>query len=129
MGHATRSMLEMSAACLLFLLAAGSGLWLFQTGAALTDAAYLAEGELNRSLQQSFTPIAGDGRLSGSEVFHLIAHLEDEDVELVVDGARYSDPIERVNWLPSRIRMSGRYQINYDRNPNGDLLRIHLASS
>lgn len=128
MGHATRSMLEMSASCLLFLLAITSGLGLFTTGTAMTRTAYLAGAELDRSIQQSFSPLAGDGRLSGNEVLHLLARLEEGAVEVVVDGVRYSTPIERENGLPSSLRMNARYQVQYDRDSNGEVLRVRLTS-
>ncbi|APB72532.1 hypothetical protein PPYC1_20090 [Paenibacillus polymyxa] len=128
MGHATRSMLEMSAACLLFLLAITSGLGLFTTGTALTRTAYLAGTELDRSIQQSLSPLAGDGRLSGNEVLHLLARLEEGAVEIMVDDVRYSAPIERENGLPSSLGMNVRYQVHYDRDSNGEVLRVRLSS-
>ncbi|MNW32595.1 hypothetical protein D3C74_105650 [compost metagenome] len=127
MGHPTRSMLEMSAACLLFLLAITSGLLLFTTGNAMTRTAYLAGTGLDRSITQSLSPLAGDGRLSGNEVLHLLARLEGA-VEIVVDGIRFSVPIERENGLASSLGMNTRYQVHYDRDSNGEVLRVRLSS-
>ena len=93
MEHAPRTMLEMSVACLLFLMAATSGLMLFQTGAALNATAYVSGKTLDRNMQMTFSPIAGDGTVSGAEVAQSIARLETGDAEIVVDGVRYVPPI------------------------------------
>jgi len=109
MGFATRSMLEMSVACLLFLLAITSGLGLFTTGTVMAKTAYLVGAELDRSIQQSLSTLAGDGRLSGNEVLHLLVRLEEGTIEIMVDGVRYSAPIKRENGLPSSLGMNVRY--------------------
>ncbi|MNP76918.1 hypothetical protein D3C76_1742490 [compost metagenome] len=66
--------------------------------------------------------------MSGNEVLHLLARLEEEAVEIVVDGVRYSAPIERENGLPASLRMNARYQVHYDRDSNGEVLRVRLSS-
>lgn len=126
MGYSTRTMLEMSAACLLFLAAAASGLWLFQTGSSLADSAYIAGVTQDRTIRQTFTPIAGDGAMSAMEVIHAIAKLEDGDAEIVVDGIRYASPVDLEQWIPAGIPIDARYSVAYERDTEGRMIRCQL---
>lgn len=128
MEYAPRTMLEMSVACLLFLMTITSGLLLFQTGAALNATAYVSGKSLDRNMQQSFSPQAGDGTASGAEVVQSIARLESGDAEIVVDGARYAPPLDRDQLVPSGIRLNARYSAVAQRDASGRLLRLIFVS-
>lgn len=121
-------MLEMSAACLLFLIAAASGLWLFQNGAMLADSAYLVGTKQNRSIQQTLSPLSGDGSVSGAEVFQMIARLEDGDAAIVVNGVRYASPVNREQWFPDSLQLHGRYGISHERDTDGRLLNLLVVA-
>lgn len=128
MDHAPRTMLEMSAACLVFLMAVASGLMLFQGGDALHDLAYRSLQAQDRSLLETNMPLARDGTLSGAEVFQSIARLETGDADLVVDGIRYTPTSSREQLQPVGIPMQGRYQAVNERNADGQLLRVNVRS-
>jgi hypothetical protein len=118
-------MMEMSVAFLVFLLAMGTGLLLFQNGALLNTLAYVSGQVQDRSLHQTANPIASDGTISGAEVLHALARLEEGDAEIIVDGVRYAAPLER-----ERLRVSGnlqaKYVPQYERDESGRLLRLVL---
>ncbi|XID93750.1 hypothetical protein ACF3MZ_04255 [Paenibacillaceae bacterium WGS1546] len=128
MNYAPRTMLEMSAALLVFLMAAGSGLILFQTGASLNSLAYVTGQSQDRNLQQIAVPLSGDGSVSGAEVLQAIARLDDGDAEMVVDGVRFAPPLERERLSSAGIRLKGRYQPAYERDASGHLQRLTLRS-
>lgn len=128
MEHAPRTMLEMSVACLLFLMAVTSGLLLFQTGAALNSTAYVSGKSLDRNMQMTFSPISGDGTASGAEVVQSIARLETGEAEIVVDGVRYVPPLDRDQFVPSGIRLNARYLAVAQRDASGQLLRLIFVS-
>ena len=125
MDYAPRMMMEMSVAFLVFLLAMGTGLLLFQNGALLNTLAYVSGQVQDRSLHQTANPIASDGTISGAEVLHALARLEEGDAEIIVDGVRYAAPLER-----ERLRVSGnlqaKYVPQYERDESGRLLRLVL---
>ncbi|MFC4770054.1 hypothetical protein [Effusibacillus consociatus] len=127
MEHAPRTMLEMSVACLLFLMAVTSGLLLFQTGAALNATAYVSGKSLDRNMQMEFSPIAGDGTVSGAEVAQSIARLETGEAEIVVDGVRYVPPLDRDLFVPAGIQLNARYTAVAQRDASGQLLRLIFA--
>lgn len=128
MDHATKKMLEMSVALLAFLMAATSGLMLFQTGSALNALTYLSGRDQDRSLHQTYAPLAGDGTLSGTEVLHMIARLEEGDAEMMVDGVRYATPLNR-EWLQSaNLNLQARYLPSYERDADGRLQRLTVRS-
>jgi hypothetical protein len=54
MDYAPRTMMEMSVALLVFLVAAGSGLMLFQTGTSLNTLAYVTGQSQDRNVQQTY---------------------------------------------------------------------------
>lgn len=128
MNYAPRTMLDMSAALLVFLMAAGSGLILFQTGASLNSLSYVTGQSQDRNLQQIAVPLSGDGSVSGSEVLQAIARLDEGDAEMVVDGIRYAPPLEREQLSSVGIRLKGRYQPAYERDASGHLQRLTLRS-
>lgn len=128
MEHAPRTMLEMSVACLLFLMAVSSGFMLFQTGAALNATAYVSGKLLDRNMQMTFSPIAGDGTVSGAEVAQSIARLETGEAEIVVDGVRYEPSLDRDLFVPVGIRLNARYTAVTQRDASGRLLRLIYAS-
>ena len=129
MDHAPRTMLEMSTALLVFLMAAGSGLMLFQNGASLNRLAYVNGLDQDRSLHQTYnTPISGDGSVSGAEVLQAIARLDEGDAEMVVDGIRFAPPLEREQLSSAGIRLTGRYRPAYERDASGRLQRLLLRS-
>ncbi|MCC3372175.1 hypothetical protein [Cohnella sp. REN36] len=128
MNYAPRTMLEMSAALLVFLMAAGSGLILFQTGASLNSLAYVTGQSQDRNLQQIAVPLSGDGSVSGAEVLQAIARLDEGDAEMVVDGIRFAPPLEREKLSSAGIRLKGRYQPAYERDASGHLQRLTLRS-
>jgi hypothetical protein len=121
-------MIEMSVSVLLFLTAATSGLFLFQTGAALNATAYVSGATQDRSIRQTLSPLAGDGTLSGAEVVQSIARLESGDAEIVVDGVRYALPIDRDNFIPAGIRLNSQYKATAERDASGRLLRQIFVS-
>lgn len=128
MDYSPRTMLEMSVALLVFLMAAGSGLLLLQTGASLNHLAYVNGQDQDRSLHQTYTPLSGDGSMSGAEVLQAIARLEEGDAAMVVDGVQYAPPLERGHLTSAGIRLAGRYQPNYERDASGHLQRLLLRS-
>lgn len=128
MNYAPRTMMEMSAALLVFLMAAGSGLILFQTGASLNSLAYVTGQSQDRNLQQIAVPLSGDGSVSGAEVLQAIARLNEGDAEMVVDGVRFAPPLEREQLSSAGIRLKRRYQPAYERDVSGHLQRLTLRS-
>ncbi|MFF3924040.1 hypothetical protein [Paenibacillus lactis] len=128
MEYAPRTMLEMSVACLLFLMAVTSGLLLFQTGAALNATAYVSGKSLDRNIQMTFSPISGDGIASGADVVQSIARLETGEAEIVVDGVRYAPPLDRDQFVPAGIRLNVRYLAVAQRDASGQLLRLIFVS-
>lgn len=128
MEHAPRTMLGMSVACLLFLMAVTSGLLLFQTGAALNSTAYVSGKSLDRNMQQSFSPQAGDGTVTGAEVVQSIARLETGEAEIVVFGVRYVPPLDRDQFVPAGIHLNARYAVVAERDASGRLLRLIFVS-
>ncbi len=128
MEHVPRTMLEMSVACLLFLMAVTSGLMLFQTGAALNATAYVSGKSLDRNMLMTFSPQAGDGTVSGAEVTQSVARLETGDAEIVVDGVRYAPPLERDQFVPAGIHLNARYTVVNERDATGRLLRLIFVS-
>jgi len=128
LDYATRTMLEMSASCLLFLVAVVSGLWLFQNGATLADTAYLAGMTQDRTIRQTLSPLSVDGRMSGTEVFQAIARLEEGEAEIVVDGVRYASPVNREHWFSDRIQLHGRYSVSHERDTDGRLFRLVVVT-
>ncbi|MEK3866900.1 hypothetical protein MHH60_25870 [Paenibacillus sp. FSL H7-0716] len=128
MDDAPRTMLEMSVALLVFLVAAGSGLMLFQNGASLNSLAYVTGQSQDRNVQQSVVPLSGDGTVSGAEVLQAIARLTDGDAEMRVDGIRFAPPLEREQLSSIGIRLMGRYQPIYERDAAGYLQRLTLRS-
>ncbi|ETT54821.1 hypothetical protein BSK66_24835 [Paenibacillus odorifer] len=128
MDYAPRTMMEMSVALLVFLVAAGSGLMLFQTGTSLNTLAYVTGQSQDRNVQQTYVPLSGDGLVSGTEVLQAIARLEEGDAEMVVDGVRFVPPLDREQLSSAGIRLKGRYQPTYDRDAAGHLQRLTLRS-
>ncbi|UQZ86409.1 hypothetical protein SK3146_05702 [Paenibacillus konkukensis] len=126
MGYVPRMMMEMSVAFLVFLLAVGTGLLLFQNGALLNTLAYVSGQVQDRSLHQTASPIASDGTISGAEVLHALARLEEGDVERIVDGVRYAAPLEREQLRVSGIHLQAKYVPQYERDESGRLLRLIL---
>jgi hypothetical protein len=68
MSHSVRTMIDMSFACLVFVMAVTSGLLLFQSGAAALDTAYVSGKAQDRNVMPTLSPITGDGSVSGAEV-------------------------------------------------------------
>lgn len=128
MGDSTRSMIEVSFATLMFVMALTVGLLLFQTGAALTDTAYVSGRAQDRSVHQTLSPIAGDGSVSGAEVAQSIARMGEEGVSIVVDGVAFAPALERDDFIPTGIRLNGRYEPSYERGPDGALRRVIFVS-
>lgn len=128
MDYAPRTMMEMSVALLIFLVAAGSGLMLFQSGASLNTLAYVTGQSQDRNVQQTAVPLSGDGSVTGAVVLQTIARLEDGDAEMVVDGVRFAPPLEREQLSSAGIRLKGRYQPTYERDAAGRLQRLVLRS-
>lgn len=128
MEHAPRTMLEMSVAFLLFLMAVTSGLLLFQTGAALNATAYVSGKSQDRNMQMTFSPLAGDGTVSGAVVLQSIARLETGDAEIVVDGVRYAPPLDRGLFVSAGIHLNARYTAVDQRDTSGRLLRLIFIS-
>lgn len=128
MDYAPRTMLEMSVALLVFLMAAGSGLMLFQNGASLNRLAYVNGQAQDRSLHQTYTPISGDGSVSGAEVLQAIARMDEGDVEMMVDGVLFEPPIDREQLTSTEIRLKARYYPAYERDASGHLQRLLLRS-
>ncbi|MPY19088.1 hypothetical protein [Paenibacillus glucanolyticus] len=126
MDYAPRTMMEMSVAFLAFLLAAGTGMMLFQNGASLNALAYVSGQVQDRSLHQTANPIASDGTISGAEVLHALARLEEGDAEMLVDGVRYAAPLERERLRVSGIHLQAKYVPQYERDESGRLLRLIL---
>lgn len=128
MEHAPKTMLEMSVACLLFLMAVTSGYLLFQTGAALNATAYVSGRSLDRNMQQTFSPLSNDGTVSGAEVLQSVARLETGEAEIVVDGVRYVPPLNRDILVPIGIHLNARYTMAVERDVTGRLQRLIYAS-
>jgi hypothetical protein len=128
MSHSVRTMIDMSFACLVFVLAATVGLLLFQSGSAVLDTTYIAGKAADRSVSPMLSPIAGDGSVSGAEVLQTVAQLGDVGIEIVVDGVRYAPTLEREDIAASAIRLNGRYTPSYERGPDGQLQRIIFVS-
>lgn len=126
MDYAPRTMMEMSVAFLAFLLAAGTGLMLFQNGASLNALAYVSGQAQDRSLHQTASSIVSDGTLSGAEVLHALARLEEGDAEMLVDGVRYAAPLEREQLRATGIHLQAKYMPDYERDTEGRLLRLIL---
>lgn len=124
MGHSVRTMMDMSFACLVFVMAATAGLLLFQGGAAALNAAVVSERMQDRNVHQRFFPIAGDGSVSGAEVLQSLARIGDIGVEIVVNGVVYATTRERDDISTSSIRLDSRYEPSYERGPDGQLRRI-----
>lgn len=127
-GDSARSMIEVSFATLMFIMAITVGLLLFQTGAALTDTAYVSGRAQDRSVHQTLSPIAGDGSVSGAEVAQAIARMGEDGVAIVVDGVGFSPTLERDDFIPTGIRLNGRYVPSYERGPDGALRRVIFVS-
>lgn len=128
MEHAPRTMLEMSVACLLFLMAVTSGLMLFRTGTALNATAYVSGKSLDRNMQRTFSPLTGDGTVSGAEVVQTVARLETGDSEIVVDGVRYVSPLDQDLFVPTGILLNARYSVVTERDASGRLQRVIFDS-
>ncbi|MFC4600317.1 hypothetical protein [Cohnella hongkongensis] len=126
MDYVPRMMMEMSVAFLVFLLAVGTGLLLFQNGALLNTLAYVSGQVQDRSLHQTASPIASDGTISGAEVLHAIARLEEGDAEIIVDGVRYAATLERGQLRVSGIHLQAKYVPQYERDESGRSLRLML---
>ncbi|MGG1613944.1 hypothetical protein [Paenibacillus phoenicis] len=124
MGHSVRTMMDISFACLVFVMAATAGLLLFQNGAAALNAAVVSERMQDRNVQQTFFPIAGDGSVSGAEVLQSLVQIGDIGVEIVVNGVEYATTMERDDISASSIRLDSRYESSYERGPDGQLRRI-----
>lgn len=128
MDYAPKKMIEMSVALLVFLMAATSGLMLFHTGAALNALTYLSGGEQDRNLHQTYSPLAGDGTLSGAEVLHTIAWLDSNEAEMIVDGVRYASPLHRESLQATNVNLQIRYVPTYERDADGHLQRLIVRS-
>lgn len=126
MDYAPRTMMEMSVAFLVFLLAAGSGLLLFQNGASLNTLTYVSGQTQDRSLHQTASPIASDGTLSGAEVLHALARLAEGDADMLVDGVRYTAPLDREQLRAAGIHLHAMYMPHYQRDASGRLLQLVL---
>ncbi|WP_144938223.1 hypothetical protein [Paenibacillus sp. 32O-W] len=126
MSHSVRTMIDMSFACLIFVMAATAGLLLFQSGAAALDTAYVSGKAQDRNVMP--TPITGDGSVSGAEVLQTIAQIGEIGMEVVVDGTRYAPSLEREDIAVSAIRLNGRYAPSYERGPDGQLKQIVFVS-
>jgi hypothetical protein len=126
MDYAPRTMMEMSVAFLAFLMAVGTGLLLFQNGASLNTLAYVSGQAQDRSLHQTANPTVGDGTMSGVEVLHVLARLEEGDAEMLVDGMRYAAPLEREQLRMAGIPLQKKYVPEYERDAEGRLLRLVL---
>lgn len=124
MGHSVRAMIEMCFTSFVFLAAVTVGLLLFQSSAAALNSTYVSSQSADRSIHSTLSPIAGDGTVSGAEVFQSIAHISDIGVELVVDGTVYAAQTAREDAYLSEIRVSGRYVVSYQRGPHGELQRV-----
>lgn len=127
MDYAPRTMMEMSVAFLAFLLAAGTGLLLFQNGTSLNALAYVSGQDQVRSLHQNASPLlAGDGTMSGADVLHALARLEVGDPEMIVEGVRYVAPLEREQLRALGIPLQAKYLLDDERDVDGRLLRVML---
>lgn len=126
MDYAPRTMMEMSVAFLAFLLAAGTGLLLFQNGASLNTLAYISGQAQDRSLHQTASPIASDGTTSGAEVLHALARLAEGDADMLVDGVRYTAPLDREQLRAVGILPQAKYMPHYQRDESGRLLQLVL---
>ncbi|MEB3103298.1 hypothetical protein [Ferviditalea candida] len=128
MSHSVRTMIDMSFACLVFVLAVTTGLLLFQSGAAALETAYLSGKAQDRSVHPTLAPVAGDGSVSGAEVLQSLALINEIGVEIVVDSRVYPLTTEREQIASSGIQLQGRYSPSYHRGPGGQLQRIVFAS-
>lgn len=128
MNHSVRTMIDMSFACFVFVAAVTIGLLLFQSGAVLLDTAYTAGNALDRSVNPTLSPVAGDGTVSGAEVLQSLASIKETGVEMAVDGTVYPPTMEREQITGSGIRLQGRYLSSYERSADGRLLRVVIAS-
>ncbi|THF74387.1 hypothetical protein [Cohnella fermenti] len=127
MNTSVRSMIEMSAACLLFLTAITIGLFLFQRGAAALDTAFVSGRQLDRSIASTLSPIAGDGMVSGAEVLQTLAQIDQVGAEVVVDGRTYPPTLERDQLTATELVLAGRYRAETERDGSGAIIRIRFA--
>lgn len=128
MSHSVRTMIDMSFACLVFVMAATVGLLLFQSGAAALETTYESGKAQDRSVIPTLSPIAGDGSVSGAEVLQTIAHIADIGTEIAVDGVNYAPTMEREDIAASAVRVNDRYAPVYELGRDGQLQRIVFVS-
>ncbi len=126
MNTSVRSMIEMSAACLLFLSAITIGLLLFQRGGASLESAFVSGRQQDRSIASTLSPIAGDGMVSGAEVLQTLAQIEQIGVEIVVDSRTYPPTLERDQLNATGLVLAGRYQVKEERDGTGEIIRIRF---
>lgn len=125
MDHSLRSMLEISVACSLFVIATTSGMWLFQIGAAALDTTYAFSRQADRNIFATFNPLSGDGTVSGAEVLQTIgAH----EVEVMVDGVPYGSGLDREVVNLSSIQAGDRYMVSIQRGSQGELQQVIYSS-
>jgi len=127
-GHSVRTMIEMSAACLMFVAAVTVGLMLFQSGSTALGWTYASNRMADPNIHSTLSPLASDGSVSGAEVLQSVAQIRDIGVELVVDGTVYPPDLEKEDVRLSGIRVNGRYKPSYQRGPNGELTRVVFTS-
>ncbi|MBW4081308.1 hypothetical protein [Paenibacillus sp. S150] len=125
MGHSLRSMLEMSVACLIFVIAATAGLLLFQSGATALEATFVASRGTDHNVHTTLTPLAGDGTVSGTDVLHSIGSI---GVDVVVDGTVYTAALEREQADLTAIQATKRYSMAWQRGSQGELVRVLFTS-
>ncbi len=125
MDHALRSMLELGLACSVFMSAATSGMWLFQTGGATLNTTYTFSRQTDRSVHATLDSLSGDGTVSGAEVLQTIgAH----EVQVVVDGVVYAAGLDREAVNLSPISVDNRFMVSLQRGPQGELNQVTYSS-
>lgn len=128
MNHSVRTMMEISFASLLFLMAATTGLLLFQSGMASLHTTYVSGQTQDRNVKSTLSPIAGDSSVSGAELLQILASFGEDRVDVVVDGTLYPQSLERDQLNATHISLNGSYTPSYERDTRGHLLRMVFVS-
>lgn len=128
MNHSVRTMIDMSFACVMFVMAITVGLMLFQSGTSALELSYKAGKAQDRSIHPTLSPIAGDGSVTGAEVLQSIAMIGEIGVEMMVDGIAFGVTLEREDIATTVIQLHRRYVFFYKRGPEGQLQRIIFVS-
>jgi hypothetical protein len=127
MGSTTRNMLYLAVTTVMFMTAALTGYFLFNSISNSLQDTFRSNQEQDRN-QQTVLKVTDPYAVSGAAVLQSIYQIADLDADISVDGYLFPKNLDIDETNVSVIDPSRMYSPRYDRDPTGRLIAVQYTS-